>query len=275
MKPHFTALEAAYQLHYYLYFKTHCLRPLFQSDATRSLITDVMAEVCSREQYHLLEAPVINPDHLKLLLSLKPTHRLSDVIKKLKGNISHRLNRSTMGKLWARGYFARTSGKVDLIRARNYVDGQSKHHGYRGDWTQPLKYHNPDFTSPYFNFEHCFSQLNYHLVLSTYSRAEIFDETIATLLFKYIVAIGRKYKFAVDRMGLLPDHFHLLIEAVPSVSVEEIIRAILENTSSWMYKHYFGVLKETDALNVWSPSFYVGSVGEFTTAQVKRFLSNA
>jgi len=274
MNPHFTALEAAYQLHYYLYLKTNYLRPLFQPDDTRTLITDVLAEVCAHEKYHLLDPPVINPNHLKLLLSLEPNHRVSDVIKKLKGNISHRLRPSLCGKLWARGYFARTSGKIDIVRARDYVAQQVQHHGYRGDWTKALKFKNPDFTSPSFSFEHCFAQLNYHLVLSTYNRVAIFDEAIAPSLFNYIVVIGRKHKFAVERIGLLPDHLHLLIEAVPSISVEQIIQAIMGNTFSWMHKNYFGVLKETDALNVWSPSFYAGSVGEFTTAQVKRFLGN-
>ena len=273
MKPHFTALEAAYQLHYYLYLKTNYLRPSFQPEA-RALVTEVLSEVCAREQYHLLEPPVINPNHLKLLLSLEPNHCVSDVIKKLKGNISRRLGPLPAGKLWARGYFARTSGKVDLVRARDYVAQQVQHHGYRGDWTKALKFHNLDFTSPCFSFEHCFAQLNYHLVLSTYNRATIFDEAIAPSLFNYILAIGRKHKFAVERIGLLPDHLHLLVEAVPSISVQQIVQAILDSTFFWMHKNYFGVLKETDALNVWSPSFYAGSVGEFTTAQVKRFLSN-
>jgi len=54
MKPHFTALEAAYQLHYYLYLKTNYLRPIFQPDTTQALVTEVLSEVCAREKYSLL-----------------------------------------------------------------------------------------------------------------------------------------------------------------------------------------------------------------------------
>lgn len=190
MKPHFTALEAAYQLHYYLYLKTNYLRPIFQPDTTQALVTEVLSEVCAREKYSLLEGPVINPNHLKLLLSLQPTHCLSDVIKKLKGNISHRLGPMLTAKRWARSYFTRTSGKIDLVRARDYIDQQVRHHGYKGEWTKALKFHDPHFSTPFFHFDHCFSQLNYHLVLSTYARSEIFDEAIASSLFNYIIAIG-------------------------------------------------------------------------------------
>ncbi|HEV8133813.1 MAG TPA: hypothetical protein VGP85_04025 [Pyrinomonadaceae bacterium] len=39
-----------------------------------------------------------------------------------------------------------------------------------------------------------------------------------------------------------------------------------------MTKNYGGVLKETGAWNVWQPSYYAGTVGEFTSAQVAKFL---
>ena len=48
--------------------------------------------------------------------------------------------------------------------------------------------------------------------------------------------------------------------------------AITNNTQYWMTKNYGGVLKETGAWNVWQPSYYAGTVGEFTAAQVAKFL---
>ncbi len=84
------------------------------------------------------------------------------------------------------------------------------------------------------------------------------SETIAPRLFDYVMAIGRKHGFVVDRIGLLPDHLHLIIEAIPSVSVYECALAILNNTHQWMARHYWGVLKATGAWEVWQPSFYAG-----------------
>jgi putative transposase len=95
---------------------------------------------------------------------------------------------------------------------------------------------------------------------------------LAPQLFNYILAIGRKHNFAVDRVGLMPDHMHLIVEAVPSLSAEECVKAILENTWHWMTKRYSAVLKEMNAWNVWQPSFYAATVGEYSTAQVREFL---
>lgn len=281
MTPHFTALDAAYQLHIYLCFKTHYLRPILATTDERSLVCRVLDNVCLREQYHVLETEVTQ-DHLRLLLSLKPEQNVSQAVKMLKGNVSrqfgitfpHRLELNGSKTLWARGFFARSSGKVNLERARAYVDAQVSHHGYSGEWTKTLEYRNPAFRSPAFKFDHSFCMLDYHLVLATQNRIALFDEAMAPSLFNYVLAIGAKHSFAVDRIGLLPDHMHLIIEAVPNVCVEQCVLALLENTRHWMTKHYYGVLKQTGAWDVWQPSFYAGTVGEYSTAQVKQFLGS-
>lgn len=280
MNPHFRALEAAYQLHFYLCFKTSCLRPLFADLHAQLLVQDVLANVCTEEGYHLLETDIAD-DRLRLLVSLKPSQTVAHTAKMLKGNLDREfslvfpeeLSRNQVRKLWARGYFGRSSGKVNLERARKYVERQVTHHGYRGEWTEPLTYRNPTFKSPAFPLSHSFCLLNYHVVLVTQTRIPVFDESIAPGLFQYAMKIGTKHGFAIERMGLLPDHMHLILEAKSDTCVEECARALLENTRYWMERYYLGVLKESGAWNVWQPSFYAGTVGEYTTAQVKRFLA--
>ena len=161
---------------------------------------------------------------------------------------------------------------MNLEAARRYVEKQPDHHGYRGEWTKPLKYGNPNFRSPAFSLAHCRSMLDYHLVLATQFRTPLFDEMIAPRLFDYLLVVGRKHGFAVDRISLLPDHMHLLLQAIPSLSIYECALAIINNTRQWMEKKFWGVLKQTNAWDVWQPSFYAGTVGEYATGQVKQFL---
>lgn len=280
--PPFKALDAAYELHFYLCFKTHYLKPLFATEDAHALVSNVLDEVCDREQYHLLEAK-ITTDHLRLLVSMKPEQTISRAVRMLKGNVSrafasafpYELKRQGSETLWARGYFARSSGKVNQEVAQRYVEGQVSHHGYRGKWTNTLKYRNPAFNSPAFELAHCVCLLDYHLVLVTKFRTALFDEKIAPRLFDYMIKVGSKHGFAVDRISLLPDHIHLIIEALPGVSVCECVLALLNNTRHWMEQRYSGVLKQTGAWDVWQPSFYAGTVGEYSTAQVRQFLSQS
>ena len=50
MNPHFTALEAAYQLRYYLCFKTKYLKPTLAATETQDLANQVLSEVCERTE---------------------------------------------------------------------------------------------------------------------------------------------------------------------------------------------------------------------------------
>jgi putative transposase len=280
MTPHFAALTAAYQLHFYFCFKTRYLRPFLEERAQRLLIDEVFQEVCSREDYHLLESK-LSDDQVRLLLSLKPSQSVSQVANLLKGSSSRQfglkfresLEVQGSKSLWSRGYFAQTSGKVNVEKARAYVQSQVTHHQYHGEWTEALNFCNSNFSSPVFPIAHSFCMLDYHIVLATQQRLALFDETIAPPLFRYVMAIASKHGFAVERMGVLPDHVHLIIEARPDVSAEECVLALLENTRYWMTNNYSGVLKQTQGWDVWQPSFYVGSVGDYSTAQVKQFLS--
>jgi putative transposase len=275
-----TDISSAYQVHVYLCFKTHFLREALDRDDERAVVSTTLTEVCNDEGYRLLDAK-IDATHVRLLLSLKPQHEISNAVRKLKGTISRRFSQSfasrliqrQMPTLWGRGYFARSSGKVDLATVRQYVESQPSHHGYRGNWTEGLSYRNPAFTSPAFSPAHAVTILQYHLVLVTAFRRSVFDDEIARKLFHYVLMVGQKRDFAVDRMTVLPDHIHLVIEAPPTVTVHDCALSLINNTRHWMNKHYSGVLKHTDVWELWRPSYYVGSVGEYTTAQVKGFLN--
>ena len=277
--PAFHHLESAYQLHFYLCFKTHYLRPMFEDRQVRMLLGSAAEDACMRHGYHLLDTQ-LSIDHVRVLLSLKPDQTVSKAVQILKGNLSRRLSlafpdllaRYRTKSLWAEGYFARSTGKSDLEATRQYVEGQPAHHGYRGEWIEALEYSNPTFHSPAFVFDHCVAILNYHVVLVTKFRTTVFDEHIAPNLFDYIIAVGNKHGFAVEKMSLLPDHLHLILEARPDVSITECVSSLLNNTHYWMEKRYWGVLKETGCWDVWQPSFYAGTLGEYTTAQVREFL---
>lgn len=135
-----------------------------------------------------------------------------------------------------------------------------------------LTYRNPDFHSPAFRFSHSVCRLDYQVVLVTKFRTSLFEECIAQNLFPYILGLGKKRGFAVDEISLMPDHLHLMMEGRPEVSIADYALTLMNNTQFWMSKYYSGVLKETNCWDVWQPSFYAGTVGEYSTAQLRQFL---
>jgi REP element-mobilizing transposase RayT len=71
-------------------------------------------------------------DHVHLLIGLKPTHVLADVLRVLKGDSSKWIH-SELGIdfAWQEGYGAFTVSKSSLLNVREYVRKQEEHHRKR------------------------------------------------------------------------------------------------------------------------------------------------
>jgi REP element-mobilizing transposase RayT len=68
-------------------------------------------------------------DHVHLLLKLKPTANLSDIIRDLKSNSSTWAKANGMSKFaWQRRYGAFTVSESQMNTVRNYIRNQEKHH---------------------------------------------------------------------------------------------------------------------------------------------------
>jgi REP element-mobilizing transposase RayT len=88
----FTILNWAYQLHYYICFRTHRRRECFAEERSAETLACSLAEICQRHEYHLLESKVY-PDHVRCLLSLRPEQVISTAIQTIKTNSSRECNR--------------------------------------------------------------------------------------------------------------------------------------------------------------------------------------
>jgi REP element-mobilizing transposase RayT len=68
-------------------------------------------------------------DHVHLLLKLKPTANLSDIIRDLKSNSSTWAKANGISKFaWQRRYGAFTVSESQTNTVRNYIRNQEKHH---------------------------------------------------------------------------------------------------------------------------------------------------
>ena len=111
---------------------------IFSVQGRRRLLTGAMAErvhaqlgVILREQEVLPHCIGGFEDHVHLLLSFRPNHRLSDVVRILKSRCSKWINEASASLhlfAWQRGYsvFSVSHSQLDLVR--RYIDGQEKHH---------------------------------------------------------------------------------------------------------------------------------------------------
>jgi putative transposase len=212
-------------------------------------------------------------------VSLKADHVVSQVARTLKSNLARRFNLDLREKdrnhpLWSIGYYAGSVGKASKTSAQRYIDNQGEHHGIRNKTSREImRWVNPELAD--LTAEHSTFDLSYHTVLVASKRTDVFDQYIAPQLFKVITEVARANGFYIERMSLLYDHIHLLVKTTPSLSIRSCVEDVMNHSWRFMMDRYSGVLKNTGGYNVWTESFYVSTVGQATTAQIKNFLNRS
>jgi REP element-mobilizing transposase RayT len=83
-------LNWAYQLRFYLCFRTHWRIAFFESDDRAVLLSNGLNEICRRHDYHLLRSKVY-PDHVRCLVSLRPDQEIAKATQTIKSNSSRDL----------------------------------------------------------------------------------------------------------------------------------------------------------------------------------------
>ena len=114
----------------------------------------------------------------------------------------------------------------------------------------------------FIHLSHCVYSCNYHIVLVTKYRKEVFNEGIFEYCKKKLAEIVDHYPLIrIETVNHDKDYIHLLVSIPPTMSVGREIGIIKQNTARDLKQHLF--LKQvywgTDA--IWSEGYFVSSVG--------------
>jgi putative transposase len=157
---------------------------------------------------------------------------------------------------------------------RTYLDQQAEHHGYACRIRPPVyRYKAEEATT--LAASHAFVDLTHHLVLSTNKRKSVFDSVVGKALADYWLRVATKHGFAIDRLSLVPDHVHLIVRILPRMSIEECALFLMNNGQHFIGKNYPQILIQAGIDQLWQPSAYAGTCGDYTTGLIQQWLSSA
>ena len=271
----FKEISWAFQLHYHICFRTHRRKTVFDDQSRIAALSQALTALCNSNELHLLERD-FQPEHVQLVLSLRPSQVISEALKRLKGRSSAAICQEfrLAPPLWARGYLARSVGRVRVQAVKRYLVSQSEHHGYSKRVLPPVfrfRATEPEVLAT----AHARFDLTHHLVVATRFRRGIFDSKTGEALVNYWIKVAARGGFAVDQATVLPDHVHLLVRITPKISVEQVALSLMNNGQYFVAKHFPRTLVEAKIDQLWQPSAYAGTCGELTTELLKAFLRGA
>ena len=124
--------HAVYDLKYHLVWITKYRKPVLRGQIGLRL-RDLLRQTCETLDVYI-EKGHVAVDHVHLLVSVPPMVSVSDLVQRLKGRSSRRmldefgeLKRQFWGQhLWARGYFAASTGNVTDEIIAQYIENQGK-----------------------------------------------------------------------------------------------------------------------------------------------------
>ena len=130
MKKYWTGGHTKYRLLYHLIWIPKYRKRLLQG-AIKERLEDLFRECADINSWHIEELN-IQPDHVHLLVQVRPSKSLSNIVRFFKGG-SSKVIRKEFPELreflwgdsfWADGYFAETFGKLNEERIREYIKNQ-------------------------------------------------------------------------------------------------------------------------------------------------------
>ena len=128
-----------YDIKYHFVWITKYRKP-YLSGVVATRLRDLIREICKAMDIEIIKGHV-SRDHVHLFASVPPYHSVSQVMKRVKGKTSRRLlsesrilAKQCWGRhLWARGYFAASSGNVTDEVIAQYIEQQTVKEQARDD----------------------------------------------------------------------------------------------------------------------------------------------
>jgi len=235
-------------------------------------VSDQLIEICARQDYHLLDYQSYS-DQLRCVVSLQPSQNVSKVLQTIKANSARELSlQLDLPKpVWARGYFARSTGRVNIEAVKKYLESQAEHHGYASRVLPPVfRYRTSQPVE--LRASHSIFDLTHHLVLATRYRKGVFDSRIGEQLANYWLSVAAGGGFAIDQLSIVPDHVHLIVRIVPKMSIEECTLLLMNKGQQFIGRHFPEVLINVGIAQLWQASAYAATCGRVTTALLKKWL---
>ena len=92
-------------------------------------VREIIRQTCSELGIEIIKG-VLSKDHVHMFISVPPQHALSDVMRRIKGRSSRRIQQEFPAikkrywgcHFWARGYFSATSGTITDDVILQYLD---------------------------------------------------------------------------------------------------------------------------------------------------------
>lgn len=118
----------------------------------------------------------------------------------------------------------------------------------------------------------CVYEIYYHIVWCPKYRKPILADEILKYLKASIPIICDSKEWVIHEMEVMPDHIHIFLSAPPTESPTNIVKVIKGVTGLRLFKEFPRLREKYWGGHIWSPSYYVGTVGSVTKDAIEKYI---
>ena len=116
---------------------------------------------------------------------------------------------------------------------------------------------------------------SFHLVFVTKYRKEIFTtEKMRSEMKNILLDIAKNNNVEVNSLEVTPDSVHMLISFKPKYAASSIVKALKGASARAWFKQYPATKKLLWKGHLWSPSFFMSTVGDTPEKTIKDYVEN-
>lgn len=117
--------------------------------------------------------------------------------------------------------------------------------------------------------------LLYHLVFPVKYRKKIIEIHISNFIKDICIEISDRYEIQFVEIGTDEDHVHFLVQSVPTISVDRIVRTIKSLTARMVFHSFPTIKKELWGGSFWTSGYYANTVGQYGNLEIiKKYVEN-
>ncbi|MDC0935489.1 IS200/IS605 family transposase [Pirellulales bacterium] len=266
-------LKLAYCCHIYYRWHTYRNQP---HEGLKLLTSDAIQE--HRPDIHVLNLEATDTEVLSLV-SIRPTDSVSVAASKIKGGTSKVVRQledlDGPKKIFGAGYFACCTGPSTSSELDRYFEQQSRHHGYDTRAKPPVygrTWSGSSGEDRDLCAKHAIANIRWHLVFATWGRNGAFTSEAAEALTECWDSRAKDLRIRFIKASFVPDHVHLAVQSHPAVAPVEIVQELLNSSQEFMVDNFEELVIQAGGPQLWTPSAYVGSVGDLANAQMQTYL---
>jgi len=122
---------------------------------------------------------------------------------------------------------------------------------------------------------HSVYSIQFHYICCVKYRRKVFDsKEISERLKEINLNLAEKLDIKILEQETDQDHIHVLFSSKPQIQVSKVINSLKTVSARLLFKEFPEIKKQLWGGSLWSPSYFLASVGEVKLADVKRYVEN-